>query len=105
MKIFLVAAALILTTLFASTAEARRGSCANGKCSVQTADLTPKKFDAAKHPRDPETGKFVPAPKAAVASEASDCGSMRQPVRNLLKAVHNRRHKPLIRLLTLGRRG
>lgn len=94
MKRYLIAAAFILATLaVVPDADARRGqSCANGQCgqlsekagSFTTANLTPKKWDASKHPKDPITGRFVEAPKA---QEAADCSSGRQPVRKAGKAV------------------
>lgn len=87
MRPILIALALIALCVGPAVSSLDARGCRGGACSVQTADLTPAKFDAAKHPRDPETGRFTPAPKAAAANVASDCGSMRQPIRKAGKVV------------------
>lgn len=91
MKRLAILLALVGLLSLTATAEARRGSCANGACSGGQCSV-------AAHPRAPQggitidgkvykPGQFIPTDAASVAGHESLAADHRQPVRRAGKAV------------------
>ena len=97
MRPLILAVVAATCLIVAPSAEARRGSCANGACAVNKTvtveesaagkavtveKKVEQKFDPSKHPRDEKTGKFVKVEKKVEVS-----AERRAPARRAARAA------------------
>lgn len=125
--LLLIVASMALVVFCGDVVNARgfRGGCRGGACSSGSAssassvsvrqDRAPaggidimvdgklKHFEGGQYL--PDHYQLIPTAPKAVQAPVVTADYKRQPVRNAAKAFRNRKHKPLIRLLTFGRRG
>lgn len=100
MKRLAILLSLVGLLSLTATAEARRGSCANGQCSVAAQPRAPQggiTIDGKVY----KPGQFIPTDSASVAGHESLAADHRRPVRRAGKAVGRALLAP-VRLIRRG---